>query len=85
MAEFVDWLMMRRYAPILKAVKIKLREIHTSSLSSNYTSTATFAGNDPDEKIQRVINGMASKIRLQNQGGCNYIEAINEFIAAEAS
>ena len=24
---------------------------------------------------------MASKIRHQNQSGCNYIEAINEFIA----
>jgi len=84
-AEFVDWLIMRRHAPILKAVKIKLKEIHTSPLFSEYTSTANFAGNDPDEKIQRVINGMASKIRLQNQGGCNYIEAINEFIASEAS
>jgi len=84
-AEFVDWLMMRRHAPILKAVKSKLKEIHTSPLFSNYTSTVNFAGNDPDEKIQRVINGMASKIRLQNQGGCNYIEAINEFIATEAS
>jgi len=84
-AEFVDWLMMRRHAPILKAVKSKLKEIHTSPLFSNHTSTVNFAGNDPDEKIQRVINGMASKIRLQNQGGCNYIEAINEFIATEAS
>lgn len=84
-AEFTDWLMMRRHAPMLKAAKIKLKEIHTSPLFSEYTSTANFAGNDPDEKIQRVINGMASKIRLQNQGGCNYIEAINEFIATEAS
>lgn len=84
-AEFVDWLIMRRHAPILKAVKSKLKEIHTSPLFSNHTSTVNFAGNDPDEKIQRVINGMASKIRLQNQGGCNYIEAINEFIATEAS
>jgi glutamyl-tRNA reductase len=85
-AEFVDWLLMRRHAPILKAVKIKLKEIHSSPLFSNpTTSSTTFAGNDPDEKIQRVVNGMASKIRLQNQGGCNYIEAINEFIASEAS
>lgn len=84
-AEFVDWLLMRRHAPILKAVKVKLKEIHTSPLFSNYSSTVNFAGNDPDKKIQRVINGMASKIRLQNQGGCNYIEAINEFIATEAS
>lgn len=85
MADFSDWLIMRRHAPILKAVKIKLKEIHTSPLFSTYTSTPNFAKISPDEKIQRVINGMASKIRLQNQGGCNYIEAINEFIAAEAS
>ena len=84
-AEFVTGLSMRRHAPILKAVKIKLKEIHTSPLFFNYTSTANFARNNPDEKIQRVINGMASKIRLQNQGGCHYIEAINEFIAMEAS
>ncbi|RYF94205.1 MAG: glutamyl-tRNA reductase, partial [Chitinophagaceae bacterium] len=84
-AEFIDWLMMRRHAPILKAVKIKLREIHTSPLFSNPIATTKFAGHDPDEKIQRVINGMASKIRRQNQGGCHYIEAINEFIASEAS
>jgi len=83
-AEFAEWMVMRRHAPILKAVKIKLKEIHTSPLFSTYTTTANFADNNPDEKIQRVINGMASKIRLQNQGGCNYIEAINEFIAAEA-
>lgn len=84
-ADFNDWLAMRRHAPMLKAIKTKLKEIHTSPLFSNYTSNVTFANNDPDERIQRVINGMASKIRLQNQGGCHYIEAINEFIATEAS
>ena len=85
LAEFTDWLLMRRHAPILNAVKIKLKEIHGSALFSNKTSTLNFAGNDPDDKIQRVVNGMASKIRQQNQGGCNYIEAINEFIATGVS
>ncbi len=83
-SEFNDWLSMRRHAPILKAIKNKLKELHTSSLFFNDTSTTAFGGNNPDEKIQRVINGTASKIRLQNQGGCHYIEAINEFIAMEA-
>jgi glutamyl-tRNA reductase len=85
MAEFNDWISMRRHAPMLNAVKIKLKELHTSPLFFNYTSTSSFAVNDPDNHIQRVINGMASKIRLQNQGGCHYIEAINEFIALAAS
>lgn len=85
MDEFSDWLSMRRHAPMLKAIKSKLKEIHTSPLFSNYTATVNFACTDPDEKIQRVINGTASKIRTHNQGGCYYIEAINEFIATEAS
>ena len=84
-AEFNDWLSMRRHAHMLNAVKTKLKELHTSPLFFNYTSTASFAENNPDNNIQRVINGMATKIRQQNQGGCQYIEAINEFIALAAS
>jgi glutamyl-tRNA reductase len=34
-----------------------------------------------DEQIQRVINGMANKMRQHNQGGCQFIEAINEYIS----
>jgi len=79
-AEFMEWYKMRKNVPVLKAVKSKLKEIHTSPLfiplSNHQTSKI-----DPDEKIQRVINGMASKMREQNQKGCYYIEAINEFIA----
>lgn len=80
LAEFLDWYQMRRHVPVLKAVKTKLKEIHTSPLfiplySHNTTRISA------DEKIQRVINGMASKMKTQNQKGCQYIEAINEFIA----
>jgi len=76
-SEFMEWYKMRENVPVLKAVKSKLKEINTSPLffppSNNQFS--------PDEKIQRVLNGMASKMREQNQKGCYYIEAINEFIA----
>ncbi len=75
--DFMNWYKMRKNVPVLKAVKSKLKEIHTSPLfiplAIDELST--------DEKIQRVINGMASKMREQNQRGCYYIEAINEFIA----
>jgi glutamyl-tRNA reductase len=75
--EFVDWYKMRKNVPVLKAVKSKLKEIHTSPLFIPLANERT----SPDERIQRVINGMASKMREQNQRGCYYIEAINEFIA----
>lgn len=80
--EFMEWYEMRKHAPVLRAIKSKLQEIQTFSLYSQVepeiptTSTA-----NTDKKIQRVINGMASKLRVQNQRGCQYIEAINEFLA----
>jgi glutamyl-tRNA reductase len=81
MAEFIDWYQMRKYVPVLKAVKTKLKEIHTSPLFIPLYNH----NNKADEKIQRVINSMASKMKTQNQKGCNYIEAINEFIAIGAN
>ena len=75
-SEFIEWHEHRKNVPLLKAVKIKLKEIHNNPLFIPlYNSTHT------EEKIQRVINGMAFKMKEQNQKGCNYIEAINEFIA----
>jgi glutamyl-tRNA reductase len=65
-SDFMEWHEMRKHVPVLKAVKIKLQEIH----------------HNPDqERIQKVINGMAVKMRQHNQRGCQYIEAINEFMA----
>lgn len=79
-AEFIEWYKLRKHVPTLKAVKIKLKEIHTSPLfiplyDQHNSRIST------DEKIQRVINGMATKMKEQDQRGCQYIEAINEFIA----
>ncbi|MBI3139845.1 MAG: glutamyl-tRNA reductase [Sphingobacteriales bacterium] len=80
LAEFNEWYQMRKHVPVLKAVKTKLKEIHSSPLFVLlYDSSAPKP--DADAKIQRVINGMANKLKVQNQKGCHYIEAINEFIA----
>jgi glutamyl-tRNA reductase len=71
---------MRRNVPVLKQVKIKLQEIHSSPLFEQPTPEILPSASR-DQKIQRVLNGMASKMRRENQRGCFYIEAINEFIA----
>lgn len=80
--EFMEWFEMRKHAPVLRAIKSKLQEIQTfplyNQVSPEIPSTST---TNADKKIQRVINGMASKLRVQNQRGCQYIEAINEFLA----
>jgi glutamyl-tRNA reductase len=79
MRELLDWHEMRRHVPVLREVKIKLQEIYSSPLFEQSTSTRT-SSVTTDQKIQRVLNGMASKMRRENQRGCHYIQAINEFI-----
>ncbi len=78
--ELMEWHEMRKHVPVLKLVKIKLQEIHGSPLFDQPLSVVPSFINR-DQKIQRVLNGMASKMRRENQHGCYYIEAINEFIA----
>jgi len=81
MTVFLEWYQMRRNAPALRAIKTKLNEIHTGqALESETLGVCPFI--KIDEKIQRVINSIAFKMRANNQQGCHYIEAINEFLAA---
>ena len=83
--EFLQWHGMSKQLTILKAVKTKLNEIHTSPLFPNASPAMVVSLSDTENKIQRVINGMASKMRSRNQQGCHYIEAINEFISSRAN
>jgi len=78
LSEFMEWHQMRRHVPVLKAVKTKLKELYTSRLFNHPSETPS--PTHADEQIQRVINGMATKMRQRNQQGCHYIEAINEYI-----
>jgi len=82
--EFMEWHEMRKYVPLLKAVKNKLHAMHSCQLYISYFTKQNIypvTEINTDLKIQKVINGMAIKMRNQNQGGCSYINAINEFIA----
>jgi glutamyl-tRNA reductase len=81
--EFVLWHEMRKNVPVLKAVKNKLQGMHSCKLYTNAAQDISSPASpiNSQEKIQKVINGMAAKLRVQNQHGCQYIEAINDFIA----
>jgi glutamyl-tRNA reductase len=78
-AEFRNWYDMRQHVPMLKNLKLKLRELYTNPL---YV-TATVCPKKMDVHIQRVLNETAGKVKLQNQRGCQYIAAINDFISAK--
>ena len=83
MTDFIEWHQMRQHVHVLKAVKHKLQAMHSCNLYIAYSAAqipAKITYHTPEEKIQKVINGMALKMRNQNQRGCSYIEAINEYI-----
>jgi len=82
--EFLEWHEMRKNVPVLTAVKNKLYAMQSCEMYIAYSGrnvaipavTVNF-----DYEIQKVVSGMAIKLRGQNQRGCQYIEAINEYIA----
>ncbi|MGZ8538817.1 MAG: glutamyl-tRNA reductase [Flavisolibacter sp.] len=77
-SEFEEWCDMRKHVPMLKDLKLKLRELYP-----HYTTATTTCPKTIDVQIQRVLNETAGKVRIQNQRGCQYIAALNEFISAK--
>ncbi|MEO8884992.1 MAG: glutamyl-tRNA reductase [Mucilaginibacter sp.] len=79
--DFIKWHRMRKNAPILNSIKLKLNEIALLNTVGRATT------DDPSnvlrankQLIQTIINGVAGKMHNRNEGGCHYIQAINEFI-----
>jgi glutamyl-tRNA reductase len=79
MIEFQDWCDMRRHVPMLKDLKVKLKELYAHP---QYVQSTT-CPKKLDVKIQRVLNETAGKIKVQNQRGCQYLAALNDFINAK--
>ena len=77
---FMQWHELRKHVPVLKAVKMKLQEMHTNPFYLQQSYSVTITNDNHHHSIQKVLNGMALKMRRQNQFGCYYIEAINEFL-----
>lgn len=77
MQEFEEWCEMRKHVPMLKDLKVKLKELYAHP---HYTQTTT-CPKKLDVQIQRVLNETAGKIKIQNQRGCQYIAALHDFIS----
>ena len=77
---FMNWHQMRRHVPVLKTVKNHLLKIQSCDASSSFTMKPL-----ADDMIQKVINGMAVKMRVQDQRGCQYIEAMNDYISTASN
>ncbi|WP_207495969.1 glutamyl-tRNA reductase [Aridibaculum aurantiacum] len=86
MQEFIDWSDMRKHAPALKALKLKLNNMQNCELytSCHHTypavTTTTAIVASQEYAIKKVLSTTAVKMRQTNQPGCTFIEAINDFI-----
>jgi len=80
MLEFTAWSEMRKHVPMLKDLKLKLKEIHAHPQN---IQSQTSCPKKLDTHIQRVLNDTAGKMKIQNQKGCQYIAALNDFISAK--
>lgn len=72
-AEFKNWYIMRQHVPVIKAVKSTLETLQQKHLMETMPV-------QNDDKIQKVLNNMATQMRRKNEGGCNFILAINDFM-----
>jgi glutamyl-tRNA reductase len=84
---FLEWHEMRKHVPVLKAVKSHLEKMQSGSIEDSLVPAlvTNMCDKAAVDKIQKVINGMAVKMRTQNQRGCQYIEAMNDFIATASN
>jgi len=81
--EFIEWQNMRRHVPVLKAVKQKLNDMYECGLCEQLVIQSKEKSSL--DVVQKVVNNMAVKMRGQHQPGCNYIEAINDFLESHAN
>lgn len=73
--EFKNWYVMRQHVPVIKAVKSTLETIQ-----QKHQDVLLAAPVQCNDNIQKVLNNMATQMRQKNQGGCNFILAINDFM-----
>ena len=85
--EFAEWSDMRKNVPYIKAVKQKLHDMQKCDLyqSIYHQCTSTEEKTLNDFAIQKAVKNMALKMKLMPMPGCNYIEAINDFITTDSN
>jgi glutamyl-tRNA reductase len=79
-AEFQEWYEMRRNVPLLISLKQTLNNIEQCPLAKELVEEVS-ASSLYEQRIQKVINTTAIKLKSHNTRGCHFIQAINDFIA----
>lgn len=81
--EFIEWNNMRRQVPALVKIKSTLTNWY-SVYGASVNEQQAIEDENTKEKIQAVINTMATKMKSKTQHGCNYLEVVKDFITTHA-
>jgi glutamyl-tRNA reductase len=71
--EFKAWYAMRQQLGMIRAVRHTLSQIPSDHVPTTLEGA-------PEERMQKVINNLAAKIRRNNPKGCCYLEALHDYI-----
>ncbi|WP_298298987.1 glutamyl-tRNA reductase [Hydrotalea sp.] len=82
--EFFEWLDSRKFVPVIKAVKKKLEDMNHCEMF-NAVYIANSHSTNADDAVQKAVKNMAVKLRNNYKPGCNFIEAINDFITISSN
>lgn len=82
MDDFFDWYKMHRNAPLIRAAKKTLSDIHLCPWYQGLKKEELRSEAEQEEAIQKAVKKLAVKMREQQHStGCTCIEALHEFIA----
>ena len=83
--EFYNWLKWQRNVPLINEMKTKLYalgEIHLCAIKNKEPEYASDLLND---KVNKTVGSLARNLRMKQERGCHYINAINEFLEQDTS
>lgn len=81
--EFIEWYQMYRNAPVIRAVKKMLIDIHLCPWYQSLQKEHLVTEEEQMAAIQKAVKKLAVKMREHHTQttGCSYIEALHDFVA----
>jgi len=83
--EFYSWLKWQRHVPIINDMKSKLYALGVIHLCAIKNKEPELVSHLLNDKVNKTVGSLARNLRLKEERGCHYINAINEFLEQDNS
>jgi len=82
--EFLEWHEMRKQVSVLNSVKTKLLDLPITNLQfiESMCPGLNITNNCKEDRVQKIIDGLAVRIREHSQHSNHYIKVINDYITS---